>query len=539
MLRWTFLLSAFFVLGADPLAGSDRELSLELRSRIPVEAASPAHHTVTTRQSWSPTQTAIIVCDMWDLHHCLNATRRGGEMAPRMNRLLEYARKQGVTIIHAPSSCMETYKDHPARQRAIETPKAANLPEEITSWCRKIAPEDQGKYPLDQSDGGEDDDKAEHAWWAGKLAAMGRNPRAPWKAQTKLLAIHNTDYISSKGDEVWSILEHNKLQNVILLGVHTNMCVLGRPFGLRQMARNGKNVVLVRDLTDTMYNPERWPYVSHFTGTDLIVEHIEKFVCPTITSDQIIGGRPFRFAHDKRPHLVVVMAEQLYKSAETLPKFAVEHLGKSFRISYVYANAKDKNDLPGIDILSEADVVMLSVRRRHLPKAQLGALREYLARGKPLVALRTSSHAFSLRNALPEGALEAWPEFDAEILGGNYENHHPKGLAVRLHAAEGAHEHPILVGVDVTELVSAGSLYRVSPLKESATPLLIGAVDDVRPEPVAWVNITPAGGRVFYTSLGHPGDFARPAMNRLLRNAVHWAATVGTTLPPTLASLND
>jgi hypothetical protein len=57
----------------------------------------------------------------------------------------------------------------------------------------------------------------------------------------------------------------------------------------------------MRDMTDTMYNPERWPQVSHFTGTDLIVEHIENFVCPTFTSDQLIGGKPFHFKKDSRP----------------------------------------------------------------------------------------------------------------------------------------------------------------------------------------------------------------------------------------------
>ena len=76
------------------------------------------------------------------------------------------------------------------------------------------------------------------------------------------------------------------------------MCVAGRPFGLRQMAKNGRRVVLMRDLTDSMYNPARWPNVSHFRGTALIVEHIEKFVCPTITSDQILGGKPFMFSTD-------------------------------------------------------------------------------------------------------------------------------------------------------------------------------------------------------------------------------------------------
>ena len=79
---------------------------------------------------------------------------------------------------------------------------------------------------------------------------------------------------------MWAILEQNQIEHVILTGVHTNMCVLGRPFGLRQMARVGKDVVLMRDMTDTMYNPARWPFVSHFTGTDLIIDHVERHVCP-------------------------------------------------------------------------------------------------------------------------------------------------------------------------------------------------------------------------------------------------------------------
>ena len=62
----------------------------------------------------------------------------------------------------------------------------------------------------------------------------------------------------------------------------------------------GKNVVLVRDLTDTMYNPNRSPRVDHFTGTDLVIEHIEKYWCPTITSTDVLGGKPFRFKNDTR-----------------------------------------------------------------------------------------------------------------------------------------------------------------------------------------------------------------------------------------------
>ena len=156
----------------------------------------------------------------------------------------------------------------------------------------------------------------------------GRNPRAPWKSQVDVLKIDDHDIISDTGEEIWNLLEQRGIDNVILLGVHTNMCVLGRPFGLRQMAKNGKNVVLMRDMTDTMYNPARAPFVSHFTGTDLIVEHIEKCVCPTITSDQILGGKPFRFSGDKRPSLVLILAEPEYQTPRTLPEFAAQAPGQ-------------------------------------------------------------------------------------------------------------------------------------------------------------------------------------------------------------------
>jgi nicotinamidase-related amidase len=283
-----------------PLAAEESTgiLALTLRDRQPV-ADQAERFTVRHRpQRWDPKKTAIIICDMWDLHHCKRAVDRVVEMAPRMNATIREARERGVLIIHAPSSCMAPYEKTPMRQRAKDAPKAANLPADINQWCRQIPAEAKGKYPIDQSDGGEDDAPDEHAAWAAKLTALGRNPRAPWKSQTDLLTIDERDAISDSGVEIWNLLEARGIPNVILMGVHTNMCVLGRPFGLRQMAKNGKNVVLMRDLTDTMYNPARWPYVSHFQGNELIVEHIEKYVCPTITSDQLLGGKPFRFKGD-------------------------------------------------------------------------------------------------------------------------------------------------------------------------------------------------------------------------------------------------
>jgi nicotinamidase-related amidase len=284
------------LLAAD--SAKDRALNLVLRDRVGSSTNSGQYEIRERSEEWQPRQTAIIICDMWDLHHCKRAVERVQEMAPRMNEVITKARNQSIFIIHAPSECMAAYENSPMRQRAKNALHATNLPKDIGAGCNRIPSEDKGRYPIDQSDGGEDDERAEHAAWAAKLAALGRNPRAPWKTEIDVLKMEPQDAISDSGVEIWNLLEERGIKNVILMGVHTNMCVLGRPFGLRQMAKNGKHVVLMRDLTDTMYNPARWPYVNHFRGTDLIVEHIEKFVCPTITSNQILGGEPFHFKND-------------------------------------------------------------------------------------------------------------------------------------------------------------------------------------------------------------------------------------------------
>lgn len=522
-----WLLAAAIVwLGFTPsLSAADNTLSWSLRSQTETAADSGRYHTVEQSEQWQAGQTAVIVCDMWDLHHCLNATRRGQELAPRMNEFLKKARQQGVTIIHAPSSCMEFYQDHPARKRAQAVPRAAQLPEEIGAWCHQIPSEQDGEYPIDQSDGGEDDDPDEHARWAQKLKDMGRNPGSPWKRQTAALEIDpQQDYISDSGEEIWSVLESRNISNVMLVGVHTNMCVLGRPFGLRQMARNGKHVVLVRDLTDTMYNPLRKPYVSHFTGTDLIVSHIERHVCPTVTSDQLLGGKPFRFEKDVRPTVLVVIAEREYRTNETLPPFAISELGKQFRVEFVFANEQERNDLPGIERLEQADCLLLSVRRRVLPTAQMDLIRKYLQSGKPIVGIRTANHAFLLRKQAPPEGFADWQTWDHDVFGGSYSNHYGTGPKVQVSIAEGASDQPILKGVDTSQLAGFGSLYQVAPLAKGTNALLMGKIEGKPAEPIAWTYRHLGGGKSFYTSLGHIDDFQQPQFRRLLRQAVCWAA---------------
>jgi nicotinamidase-related amidase len=250
--------------------------------------------TVTAKTvKWEPKKTALVICDMWDDHWCKSAARRVGEMAGPLNEVVKAARAQGVFIIHAPSTCTGFYEGTPQRKRA-QSAKFAKTPAPLvtserwgTAWCW-TDPKREAVLPIDDSDMGCDCQPAKC------------EIRPPWKRQISTIEIADADAITDNGQETWNLLAERGIDNVILCGVHLNMCVLGRPFAIRQMVRLGKNVVLMRDMTDTMYNPERPPGVSHFEGTDLMIAHVEKYWCLSFTSTDITGKPAFHFKDDRR-----------------------------------------------------------------------------------------------------------------------------------------------------------------------------------------------------------------------------------------------
>ncbi|MBZ0292831.1 MAG: isochorismatase family protein [Anaerolineae bacterium] len=211
-------------------------------------------------------QAAIIICDMWDQHWSRGATERVGMMVGRMNRVITAARNKGVHIIHAPSDVMDYYADSPARQRILNVP-AVPLP--------PLQAHADPPLPIDDSDEGSDTNEAE--------------PRQVWHRQHEALGIDpDQDVISDNGQEIYSYIQQQNITQLIMMGVHTNMCILHRSFAIKQMVRLGMDIVLVRDLTDTMYNPAMPPYVSHEDGTRLVVEFIEKHWCPSILSEDLL-----------------------------------------------------------------------------------------------------------------------------------------------------------------------------------------------------------------------------------------------------------
>src|SRR5262245_50766723 len=110
------------------LAATSLADDFTVHKRLRVEQPSGTFAVQEKTETWSPRETAVIVCDMWDAHHCLNAVRRETEMAPRLNEVLKVARQRGALIIHAPSSCMDPYQNHPGRKLAQSAPTAKNVP---------------------------------------------------------------------------------------------------------------------------------------------------------------------------------------------------------------------------------------------------------------------------------------------------------------------------------------------------------------------------------------------------------------------------
>jgi type 1 glutamine amidotransferase len=236
----------------------------------------------------------------------------------------------------------------------------------------------------------------------------------------------------------------------------------------------------------------------------------------------------------KPPHVVFVTGDHEYSSEGTMPAIAAaleKRYGLRTTVLKSYPDENAETNIPGLEALGDADLAVLFLRWRRLPQEQLTHLERYLNAGKPVVAFRTTTHAF---NYPPGHPLEMWNAFAAAYLGGppgwgkgHYHYGHTSSTDVAVVPA--AAGHPILTGVEPSFRVTSW-LYQVRPdyPPADATLLLMGqAVNSERKDPVenpvAWTWKNKAGGRVFMTTLGHPADFKVESVQRLSVNGILWA----------------
>lgn len=238
--------------------------------------------------------------------------------------------------------------------------------------------------------------------------------------------------------------------------------------------------------------------------------------------------------------IVFLVAESEYQAAKTVPEFAKMLTDKyGFQCEVLLGSQDDKDPnrhyLPHMEKLKDADLLVIQVRRRALPKDQMAALRAYVEAGKPIIGIRTASHAFAMAAPKPlkpgakavapipiPAGLEEWPHFDKEIMGCNYQNHYGKAAGNTVVTVNPEKKnHPILAGVP-EKFESPSWLYKIEPVEPTAEILMRGKIEGKDAEAVVMINTPAKGNRIVYTTLGHQDDYKIPAFERILVNSVFW-----------------
>jgi nicotinamidase-related amidase len=228
--------------------------------------------------AWAPGETAVVIVDMWDKTICRSAEQRVVELAPQINEFVKSLRQKGVLVVHAPHGVMKFYEGTPQRKLAQSAPFVE--PPVPIDW-QEPDPAKEDEYPINDEDWCDDTPKC-------NIKEAEEKGDYPWTRQIASIEILPEDAVSDNGQEIYNLFEQRGIKNVLMVGVHLNRCILGRPYGIRQMVMLGKNVVLVRDLIDGLYDPRSKPFVSHKEGVELLVKHVEKFWCPSVESSEVI-----------------------------------------------------------------------------------------------------------------------------------------------------------------------------------------------------------------------------------------------------------
>ena len=393
---------------------------------------------------------------------------------------------------------MKFYEGMPGRKFAQAAPKVTMKPLPA-DWC-PLATGHEPPLPFDNS--------------KDRCDCTPQCPHGnPWRRQIDTLEIADGDAITDNDEAFYLMRERESKTSSSWACIPTCACSAVRSRSAA-CALEGQNVVLVRDLTDSMHDSLSEPLgLDHFAATDLVIDHIEKYWCPDDYQPRLPGGRGFQLPRrspaapgdrDWRrrvrhgPH-----------SSGNLPT-ASWHRAAFARRSFTPAPTT-RTIFPG-SRLASADAMLVGVRRRTPKAEQLELIRRFiLAAGKPVVGIRTASHAFSLRDKEPPAGYAAWPEFDAEVLGGHYTNtmrtisarqsgrcRRPR----RARSCSGVPSARVRVGVVLIQDEPAG---RVDEATDDGTR---GRRKNRRARHLDQHHRH--GGRVFYTSLGGPEDFALP-----------------------------
>jgi len=256
----------------------------------------------------------------------------------------------------------------------------------------------------------------------------------------------------------------------------------------------------------------------------------------------------------KGKHIVLVAGDDEYRSEELIPQLAkILAVHHGFRCTVLWAINKQSGEIdpatldniPGLEALTTADLMVLFLRFRDLPDEQMKYIDDYTNSGKPILGLRTSTHAFNIAKPkdTPYGkwSFRAGGEtaggYGRQVLGENWVNHYGSHQreSTRGLVAEGMEGHPIVKGCE--DIWGPSDVYAITTLSGDSRPLIMGQVlegmnpnDKPNPDkklvPVAWIKTYTGtqgkASKVFTTTMGHGGDLKSEGFRRLLVNACYW-----------------
>ncbi len=266
-------------------------------------------------------------------------------------------------------------------------------------------------------------------------------------------------------------------------------------------------------------------------------------------------------------HIVLISGDEEYRSEEALPQLAkilATHHG--FHTTVLFAidpesgqiDPNRRDNIPGLEQLATAHLMILFTRFRDLPDEQMKHIVNYVASGRPILGMRTATHAFNLRETSKYAnwswQSREWPGgFGRQILGETWIKHHGKHgkQSTRGLLVPAMRDHPILRGIGDGDIWGPTDVYGVRlPLPGDSQPLVLGQVlDGMRPDapaatgkvndpmmPIAWIKTYQYGdgppGRVFTTTMGAAQDLESEGLRRLLVNACYWLLGMEEQIPP-------
>ncbi len=281
----------------------------------------------------------------------------------------------------------------------------------------------------------------------------------------------------------------------------------------------------------------------------------EDDACQWVTYDGSSGAADAK-------HIVLICGDEEYRSEELIPQLgrilAVHH---PFKCSVLFAvnpetgeiDPQTLDNIPGLELLDDADLMVMFLRFRELPDEQMKHIIDYTNSGRPIVALRTSTHPFFYRKN-PDSPYAKWswrssdPKggYGREVLGETWVAHYGahQRESTRGLVAPGMEDHPIVRGIET--VWGPSDVYALTTLHGDCKPVILGQVlagmnpdDPPNPEkqlvPVAWTKTyTGTSGkpaRVFTTTMGHAGDLRNEGFRRLLVNACYWAMGLEEQVP--------